>query len=246
MFNYLLKIEYDGTRFVGWQYQKNGSSVQEEIEKVLKKILKSKIKLVGAGRTDKGVHAYEQCANFKTLKEIEDKKSFLNSMNFFLKKKLISILDIKQKKLNFHSRHCAKERVYEYCIINRQGSLSLYKKKAWHVKKKISINLLKKGAKILQGKHDFSSFRASSCSAKSPIKKINSIKIINKDGKILIIFKSKSFLQNQVRSMVGCLNYLSTQKWDVKDFKKVLLYKKRSLCAPPAPAHGLYLKKISY
>ena len=130
-------IEYDGTNFVGWQSQKNGVSIQKEIEKALGKILKLKIKLVGAGRTDKGVHAHRQCANFKINEKIDDKNKFLNSINFFLQKKKISILDIKKKDNNFHSRYSAKERIYEYLIVNRQGSLSLFKNKAWHIKKKI-------------------------------------------------------------------------------------------------------------
>ena len=246
MYNYFVKIEYDGTNYVGWQNQKNGKSVQQVIEKALKKILKSKIKLIGAGRTDKGVHAYGQCANFKVKEKIDNKKKFINSINFFLQKKFISILEIKEKDINFHSRYSAKERVYEYHIVNRLGSLSIYKNKAWHIKKKLDLKILKKGAEILQGKHDFSTFRASSCSAKSPIKKMKSVKIKKSGEKILILFKSKSFLQNQVRSMVGCLNYISLKKWTIKKFIKILKSKQRSMCAPPAPAHGLYLKEIKY
>ena len=246
MFNYLLQIEYDGTNFVGWQSQNNGKSIQDNIEKALKKVLKTKIKVIGAGRTDKGVHAISQCANFKFKKKIEDKKIFLNSINFFLKKDLISILDIKKKIINFHARYDAKLRTYEYLIINRQGKLSINKNRAWHIKKNIDIQLMKKGAKILEGTHDFSTFRAASCSAKSPIKKILPISIKKLDSTITIKFSSKSFLQNQVRSMVGCLKYLSTNKWSITDFKKALKSKKRANCAPPAPACGLYLKKIKY
>ena len=210
MFNYLIKIEYNGSKFVGWQYQKNGISIQEKIEKALKKIFNTKIRINGAGRTDKGVHAYGQFANFLIEKKIEDKKKFLNSINFFLSKNLISIIEVIEKNKEFHARHQAKERIYEYQIVNRQGSLSLDKLKSWHVKKKIDINMLKKGGKILVGNHDFSTFRASSCSSKSPIKKMNSVKIKKKGDKIYIKFSSRSFLQNQVRSMVGCLKYLST------------------------------------
>ena len=246
MYNYLIKIEYDGTKFVGWQYQKNGISIQEKIEKALKKIFKSKIKIIGAGRTDKGVHALGQIANFFLDKKINDKKIFLNSINFFLNKNLISIIDIKQKKLDFHARFNAKERTYEYLIVNRLGALALEHNRAWHVKRNINIDILKKGGKILQGKHDFSTFRASSCYAKSPIKKINLVTINKKGDKIYLIFKSKSFLQNQVRSMVGCLNYLAINKWSLDKFKKVLKSKNRHLCAPPAPACGLYLKKVIY
>ena len=228
MYNYLIKIEYDGTKFVGWQHQKNGISIQELIEKALKKVFHSKIKINGAGRTDKGVHAFGQ------------------HVNFFLGKNLISIIKIKEKKLSFHARHQALERIYEYQIVNRQGSLSIDKNKSWHIKKKIDVNLLKKGAKILEGTHDFSTFRASSCSAKSPIKKMNSIKIKKREDKIFIKFSSKSFLQNQVRSMVGCLEKFASRKWNLIKFRNVLKSRKRSLCAPPAPACGLYLMNVNY
>ena len=246
MFNYLIKIEYDGSKFVGWQFQKNGRSVQSEIERALKKIFKIKLKICGAGRTDKGVHASGQHANFIVENEIKDKKIFLNSINFFLIKKSISIIDLKKKNLNFHARFSAKERVYKYLIINRYGSLVLDKDKAWHIRKKIDLNLLKKGGKIFEGIHDFSTYRSSSCTAKSPIKKMNLVNIQRRGEKIFLIFKSKSFLQNQIRSMVGCLYQLSSKKWTLKKFKKVFKLKKRSLCAPPAPACGLYLENIKY
>ena len=113
-YNYLLKVEYDGTNYSGWQYQKNGRSIQEKIENALYKLLKIKIRIIGAGRTDKGVHAFGQYANFKINRKIENEKSFLNSLNFFLRKNLISIISIKRKNSMFHSRHSAKERFYEY------------------------------------------------------------------------------------------------------------------------------------
>ena len=199
MFNYLIKIEYVGTNFVGWQSQKNGESIQDIIEKALTRVLKSQIRVIGSGRTDKGVHALSQYANFKTKIKIDEKKIFLNSVNFFLKKKCISILDIKTKKKDFHARFSAKLRTYEYHIINRQGDLSIDRDRAWHIKKKINLKLMRKGAKILEGTHDFSIFRASSCSARSPIKKMYPIKISKINDKIKIRFCSKSFLQNQVR-----------------------------------------------
>ena len=246
MFNYLIKIEYDGTNFVGWQSQKNGKSIQDSVERALKKVLKNKIKITGSGRTDKGVHALSQYANFKSKKKINEKNFFLNSMNFFLKKRLISILDLQTVDKEFHARFSAKLRTYEYLIVNRQGNLSIDRNRAWHVKKKINLKLMKKGAKILEGTHDFTIFRASSCSAKSPIKKMHPIKISKTKDKIKIKFSSKSFLQNQVRSMVGCLKYLSIGKWSITDFKKAFKSKKRSHCAPPAPACGLYLLNVKY
>jgi len=245
-YNYLIKIEYDGTKFVGWQYQKNGISVQEVIEKKLKKYFKKKIRITGAGRTDKGVHALGQCANFSIKTKIENKKKFLSSINFFLRPHLISLLDVQKKKADFNSRYDAKERFYEYKIVNRHSELAINKKKVWLIRKKLSLKLLKKGAKILEGRHDFSTFRASSCSSKSPLKKMNKV-IVKKNGEaISIIFQSKSFLQNQVRSMVGCLIYLSLQIWNTKKFHGIFKSKSRKLCAPPAPAHGLYLTKVKY
>jgi len=246
MFNYLIKIEYVGTNFVGWQSQKNGKTVQDAIEAALKKVLKIKVRIIGAGRTDKGVHAFAQHANFKIKKKIEKEKIFLESLNYFLKKKMISILNIKKKSENFNARYSAKLRTYEYLIINRPATLSIFRNRAWHVKKNIDLNLIKRGAKLLEGTHDFSTFRSTKCSAKSPIKKMSKIKIGKINNIIKIRFSSKSFLQNQVRSMVGCLKYLSTNKWNIKDFKKVFKSKKRSNCAPPAPACGLYLYSIKY
>ena len=136
MLNYLIKIEYEGTNFVGWQSQKNGKSIQDTIEKVLKKILKMKIRITGSGRTDKGVHAFSQYASFKIKKKIKNKKVFIDSANYFLKNKLISILDLRKKSNTFHARYSAKLRTYEYLIVNRQGSLSINKNRAWHFKKK--------------------------------------------------------------------------------------------------------------
>ena len=244
--NYQIIIEYDGTRFVGWQYQQNGTYIQEVLEKNLKRLLKKKIKIIGAGRTDAGVHALGQSANFIIDKKIINTKIFLNSINFFLNRHSISIISIKKRKLNFHSRYSAKERTYLYKITNRNSSLALNKERTWLVKKRIDLNLLKKGAKILEGRHDFSTFRASSCSAKSAVRKISEVKVLKKGVNISIQFKSKSFLQNQVRSMVGCLKYLACNNWNLKKFKKILKSKDRKLCAKPAPACGLYLVKIKY
>ena len=246
MFTYQIIVEYLGRNFVGWQIQKNGLSVQEVLEKALSKFLKEKIRVIGSGRTDAGVHASEQSAHFKTKYKIIDKNTFINSINFFLSKYPVSILNIKKKPSKFHARHSAKERVYKYFIINRRSSLVLDKNKAWHIKKKLDVKIMKKGAEILRGTHNFSTFRASTCQAKSPIKTMKKATIKKNKQKIVMIFQSKSFLQQQVRSMVGSLKYLGEGKWNLQDFKKAFLSKKRRMCAPPAPAHGLYLAKIKY
>jgi len=246
MFNYQIIIEYDGINFVGWQKQKNGPSVQQAVEKALSLILKEKITINGSGRTDAGVHALGQSAHFYTKFIINDKIYFLNSVNYFLKKKKISILKIRKKKLNFHARFNAKKRVYNYVIVNRTAPLSLDLNKAWHVKKNLNFEIMKKAAQYLRGKKNFSTFRSSSCNSPSPIKTLDEAKVRKSGNKIIITFISKSFLQQQVRSMVGCIKYVGEGKWNLKEFNFVIKSEKRSNCAPPAPAHGLYLSRVFY
>ena len=246
MFRYQILIEYVGTGFIGWQSQPKGKSVQKTIENSLKKILKEKISLVGQGRLDAGVHAISQSAHFDTKNKILDINRFLKRLNFLVNKNYISILSIKKRNEKFHSRYSAKARIYKYIILNRESSPTINKNRVWHIKKKINLENIKKGAKFLIGKRDFSTFRASACSAKSPIRTLEKVNILKKKNEIFIEFKSRSFLQTQVRSMVGCLKYLGEGKWNFKKFKNVTLSKKRALCAPPAPPHGLFLKKVIY
>ena len=246
MHRYQILIEYVGTNFIGWQIQSKGQSIQKLVQIKISKLLKEKINLVGSGRTDSGVHAVEQSAHFDCKKKIKNLYKFLQSINFFLNIKLISITNIKNKSLNFHARFSAKQRIYTYVIFNRISRPSIEKNRGWHIRKKLDLKLMKKGAKKLLGTNDFSTFRSSSCNAKSSIRTIKSIKIKEVKNKIQIQFKSQSFLQQQVRSMVGCLKYLAEKKWDLKKFENVFKSKKRTLCAPPAPAHGLFLERVIY
>jgi tRNA pseudouridine38-40 synthase len=246
MINYQIIVEYLGTAYVGWQIQKNGLSIQSLIEKALTKTLKSKIKINGSGRTDSGVHAIAQSANFLFKEEIKDKFKFLNTVNYFLKNNSISITNLKKKKKDFHARHSAKKRTYEYVISNRIGKLAIDKKKSWLVKKNLNLEKMKKAISYFCGTLNFSAFRASSCTAKSPIKTISKANIKKIKDKIIITFESKSFLQKQVRSMVGCLKYVGENKWKPEKIKYIIRSKKRKFCAPPAPPEGLYLKKVFY
>jgi tRNA pseudouridine38-40 synthase len=246
MHRYQVLIEYVGTNFVGWQIQSNGKSIQKLIQKKISKLLKEKISLVGSGRTDSGVHAIEQSAHFDCKKEIQNLDKFLKSVNHFVNDMSVSIMNIKKKKLNFHARFSAKQRIYKYVIFNRLSKPSIEKERGWHIIKKLDILLMKKGAKKLLGTKDFSIFRSSSCNAKSPIRTMKSIKIKSINGRVEIQFKSQSFLQQQVRSMVGCLKYLGEKKWDLKKFDLIFKSKNRTLCAPPAPAQGLFLEKVIY
>ena len=246
MARYQVLIEYVGTSFRGWQIQKKGSTIQGLIQQYLTKLLKEKIILNGSGRTDAGVHANAQSAHFDCQKKILDLTKFLKSINHFLNEKGIAITQIKKRSEKFHSRFSAKQRIYRYIIFNQISAPVIENGRGWHVRKKLDINLMKKGAKKLLGTNDYSTFRSSSCHAKSPIRTIKSIKIKALKNKIEIEFKSQSFLQQQVRSMVGCLKYLGEKKWDLKTFDKVFKSKKRVLCAPPAPPEGLFLYRIIY
>ena len=246
MYRYKILIEYVGTNFIGWQIQSKGKSIQKLIQTKLSKLLKERVSIIGSGRTDSGVHAIAQSAHFDCKKEIQNLDKFLRSLNHFVNNMDISILNIKKKNMNFHARFSAKQRVYKYIIFNRSSRPSIEKQRGWHIIKKLDISLMKKGAKKLLGTNDFSTFRSSSCNAKSPIRTMKSIKIKSIKGRVEIQFKSQSFLQQQVRSMVGCLKYLASKKWNLKKFDFVLKSKKRILCAPPAPAEGLFLEKVIY
>ena len=246
MFRYQILIEYVGTNFRGWQVQKKGKTIQGLIQENISKLLKEKVILLGSGRTDTGVHAIEQSAHFECKNEIKHSDKFLKSMNYFLNKDLVTILKIKKKNQSFHSRFSAKNRIYRYVIINRLSKPVLDKNRGWHIINKLDLEIMKKAAKKLVGTKDFSTFRASSCKAKSPIKTLKSVKIKSRNNKIEIEFQSQSFLQQQVRSMVGCLKYVGENKWTLKKFVSVMTSKKRILCAPPAPAEGLFLEKIIY
>jgi len=244
--NYQIIIEYLGANFVGWQFQKNGSSIQSNLEKALSKTLRSKIKIIGSGRTDAGVNAWGQSANFYVENPIKNNFKFLSTVNFFLQKSQISVLNIKKRSLNFHARHSAKKRQYEYIILNRIAKPSIEYNRLWLVKKKLDLQKMKKGISYFVGTHNFTAFRASSCSAKSPIRTISFANVIKNKDKIIFKFESKSFLQKQVRSMVGCLKYIGEKKWRPEKIKQLIKSKKRQSCAPPAPPQGLFLKKIFY
>ena len=246
MHRYQLLIEYVGTNFYGWQIQAKGKSIQKLIQKKLSKLLKEEVSLVGSGRTDSGVHAIEQSAHFDCKKEIQNLDKFLKSINYFVNGMHVSIIDIKKKRIDFHARFSAKQRIYKYIIFNRLSRPSIERERGWHIIKELDVSLMKKGAKKLLGTKDFSTFRSSSCNAKSPIRTIKLIKIKQVKNRIIIQFKSQSFLQQQVRSMVGCLKYLAEKKWDLKKFELIFKSKKKTLCAPPAPALGLFLEKVIY
>ena len=184
MQRYKIKIEYEGTPFVGWQFQKNGQSVQEVLQKAIFNFSKENVTVTGAGRTDSGVHALAQVAHF-------DLKKKIHAINQNISNKSVTVLKINRVNKNFHARHDAQKRTYLYLIINRQSPLALQKNKAWHIRKNLDIKAMKKGAKLLLGTHDFSTYRAASCGAKSPVKTMEKILIKKNKDKISLKFTSR-------------------------------------------------------
>jgi tRNA pseudouridine38-40 synthase len=245
MKRYKCMVEYDGTAFVGWQRQVNGYSVQEAIEQSLENIFQEKIRIYGSGRTDTGVHAKEQVIHFDLTTELEEGK-ITSALNHYLKKELISILNTEVVDSNFDSRRNATLRTYEYIIVNRNSPLAITKNKAWHISAPLNIELMKEAIKVFEGDHDFTTFRAASCEATSPIRTIEKTNIIQYQEQIVITFESRSFLQHQVRSMVGALKLVGEGKWSVENLKLALEAKDRTKCAALAPPCGLYLVKVRY
>ena len=225
---------------------KKSKTVQGLLQDKISKLLKEKVIIYGAGRLDVGVHAKEQSAHFDCKNKIDKIDKFLKSINHFLNNDGIAILKIKKRSKNFHARFSAKIRVYNYVIINQISKPVLDENRGWHIMKDLDLELMRKSARKLIGTMDFSTFRKSSCRAKSPIKTMKLVKIKSTKNKIEIEFRSQSFLQQQVRSMVGCLKYVGEKKWTLKKFINVMNSRKRTLCARPAPPHGLYLTRVIY
>lgn len=242
---YKLIIEYDGTDFVGWQRQKSGLAVQEVLETALKTALRQEITLFGSGRTDAGVHALGQVAHFETDQELNLFKT-RESLNALVRPHLISIHKVEKVSDDFHARFSAKERSYVYQILNTPYPPALLKNKAWWVHSPINVNQMQKAANLLIGKHDFSTFRASECQAKSPIKTINDIQFEKEGDLIKMHIKAKSFLHHQVRNIIGTLVLVGQKKWSIQDFQTAFEGKDRRLGGPTAPPEGLYFVSVQY
>ena len=242
---YKAVVEYNGTDFAGWQSQPNGNTVQQIIEKSFLEIQLNKTKIFGSGRTDAGVHAVGQVFHFDYGDKLDCKKILLG-LNHFLKKKNISVLSLVSIDDHFDSRRDAKLRTYLYKILNRIASPAILENQVWHVTKKLNFDQMKKASAIFLGSHDFTTFRASACEAVSPVREIVSSELNKKDDEIIYRIKSRSFLQHQVRSIVGAIKVVGEEKWTLKDLDQALKSKNRNNCAPLAPACGLYLECVEY
>lgn len=272
---YKIIIEYDGTCYKGWQKQENELTIQESLENALYNMFHKNIIVFGAGRTDEGVHAINQVAHFDLNIEYPCYK-IVNGMNFYLREQKIkfineinSILKIyNNHKFNnileyckqdivikscevaseeFDARFSAIERSYEYLIYNSFQPSALLRNRAWQIQPKLNLDKMNEACQIIIGKFDFSSFRASSCQAKTPLRTINNAYFLQQNENIISFnISAKSFLHHMVRNLVGTLKAVGTEKITVKQFQDILFAKDRTKAGITAPPYGLYFKNISY
>lgn len=246
MSRYKITIEYDGTPFVGWQMQENGPSVQEAISTAITAMSAESVQVFGAGRTDAGVHARGQVAHFDLEKTFPE-KNIRDGLNAHLNPQPISILSAEEVTDDFDARFSAVKRHYLYRIICRRAPLALERGRVWHVPVSLDTQKMHEAAQVLVGKHDFTTFRATQCQSKSPVKTLDEISVVkSSEEEIRIHVSAPSFLHNQVRSIVGSLKKVGDEKWDVGKIAEILAAKDRTACGQTAPAAGLYLMQVDY
>jgi len=245
---YKLTIEYDGTDYNGWQIQTDCPSVQESIEIAAQQFCGEKVLVVGAGRTDSGVHASGQVAHIDLPREYEGFQ-VMQGINFYLfgqSKNRTAILATEPVGDDFHARFSATKRRYIYRIVNRRARLALDAGKAWHVIDELDVEAMQQAANLLIGTHDFTSFRDAQCQAKSPIKTLEELRFERKGEDIFLHTSARSFLHHQVRIMVGTLAMVGRGKWTLDDFAAALAAKSRAKGGLTAPPDGLYLTAVEY
>ena len=245
MARWKLTIEYDGGPYVGWQRQALGQSVQQEIETAIAKFSGETPRLHGAGRTDAGVHALAQVAHFD-LERQADAKTVRDAINAYLRPQPITILKAEDVTEKFHARISAKGRHYRYLVLNRPSKAALGIGRVWHVPYALDIAAMREGAAHFLGKHDFTSFRAVLCQAKSPVKTIDRFEIVEQGETLAFEIDARSFLHHQVRNMVGTLILVGRGKWKPGRVAEALAALDRAAGGPTAPADGLYLTGVDY
>ena len=242
---YHLTIEYDGTDFVGWQRQENGSSVQQSVEEAIAIFGGSPITVFGAGRTDAGVHALAQAAHVD-LDIMMPAGKVRDAANYHLKPAPIAILHAREVGDDFHARFSATSRHYLYRLIDRRAPLTLDRTQVWRLSQPLDVEAMDRAAQALIGKHDFTTFRSSKCQATSPVRTLNTISVARIGAEIHLTISARSFLHNQVRSIVGSLVEVGRKRRPEGDIAEILAASDRTNCGPVAPPHGLYLSAVDY
>jgi tRNA pseudouridine38-40 synthase len=252
MRNIRLIIEYEGTRYAGWQVQQNLPTIQGTIEEKIKIITGEEVKLTASSRTDAGVHALGQVANFCTESRIPP-HSMQMGINALLPDDIV-IKKAEEVPLDFDSRQNAKAKTYRYLILNRSYPSAIYRNFSWHVFQKLDIDAMRKAAGYLTGKKDFTSFRAAECDAPHSIREILSFSITSlgtdlksvPTGMLEIEVKGTAFLRHMIRIMVGTLVAIGKGKIKLEDFQNIIDARDRRLAGMTAPSHGLFLKEVEY
>lgn len=243
-----LTIEYDGRPFSGWQFQDHIISVQQVIEDALLKFCQQEIRIHVAGRTDAGVHACGQVAHFdldygeRSLTGYDLAKA----INAHLGRHPVSVLNAEIVASEFHARFSAINKLYRYRLLNRPARAALDVGRVWHVRRPLDVEAMQQGVKHLLGKHDFTTFRASECQAKFPLRSLDRADIVRNGDEIDFYFEGRSFLHHQVRNMVGTLVLVGEGKWQPDDIARALELRDRTKGGPTAPPDGLYLMRVDY
>jgi tRNA pseudouridine38-40 synthase len=242
---YKLIIEYDGRPFCGWQRQAGDLSVQQVLEEAIARFSGETISIQAAGRTDAGVHATGQVISFDLTREWDPFK-IREAMNFHTKPHPVAVVNAERAAEDFEARFSATARHYEYRILNRRAWPALDEGHVWHVPVLLDADRMHEAAQLILGKHDFTTFRASECQAKSPIRTLERLDVMRHGETILVIARARSFLHSQVRSMVGSLKLVGEGRWTPRDFRAALDAAERARCGPLAPPDGLYLTAVDY
>src|SRR4029077_16531753 len=230
---YKLTIEYDGTPFVGWQIQGVGLSVQGVLAEAIAAFCGHGVKVAGAGRTDAGVHALGQVAHVDLAKEWRADR-VRDAVNAHLRPHPVAVLSAEKAADDFAARFSARKRHYLYRIVNRRADLALERARAWRVPRRLDDEAMHAAARRLVGKHDFTTFRSTECQAKSPVKTLDRLDVTRDGDEVRIETSARSFLHNQVRSMVGSLVLVGDGKWSADGLANALAARDRAACAPVA------------
>tara|TARA_R110002020_G_scaffold16871_36_gene59666 strand:+ start:158 stop:895 length:738 start_codon:yes stop_codon:yes gene_type:complete len=242
---YKLTIEYDGASFVGWQRQAEGVSVQGCLEQAIAAFANEPITIGGAGRTDSGVHALGQVAHVDLAREWPV-DTVRDATNAHLRPEPIAVVAVERVADDFDARFSARARHYHYRIVNRRAPLTVDVGLAWQVSAALDADAMHAGAQRLLGHHDFTTFRSTQCQAASPVKTLDRLDVMRAADEITVIASARSFLHNQVRSLVGSLVQVGIGKWRPADLEAALKAADRTRCGPVAPPDGLYLVRVDY
>jgi tRNA pseudouridine38-40 synthase len=242
---YRLLVEYDGRPYRGFQAQEHLPSIQGAIEKAVLGFSGQKIRLIGAGRTDTGVHATGQVIHMD-LEQDWCPAVVRDALNAYLMPQPISILEAEKVADDFHARFSATGRRYLYRILNRRSPPAVDQGRVWHVRRPIDVEAMNEAAQVLVGHHDFTTFRDMQCQSRSPLKTLDVARVWREGQEVHLVFEARSFLHRQVRSMAGSLCQVGIGRWTAADIKTLLEARDRQACGPVAPADGLYLTGVGY